>query len=119
MNHPNIHITRNTGSKNYIIPNILKLSYPSRVFAWMFRYVPEPTIVYNIYVKSIFHGHSEVKKGDVYLDKSSCIKLVVLKVSLYPKTQRTIQFCTLIPLNKKDSGKINFPLLLKYLGSSV
>jgi hypothetical protein len=118
MNHPNIHIPFHTGSKNYIYPITLKASFWVRIWSRLFQFIPEPKIVYNIYIKNVFWGHSEVKKGDVYLDKSSCIKLVVLKVHLYPKATRTIQFCTLLPVNEKEKNKINFPMLLKYIGTT-
>lgn len=118
MKHPNLHINHHNGSRNYVMPTTVKPSVWIRVAAWAFRFVPEPRVYYSIYFKVILRGHELIKKGDVYLDRASGVKLVVLRISELSNNRRSVQLCTLLPLKEKDRNKINIPLYLKYLGNT-
>lgn len=119
MNYPNLSINHQNGSKNYILPNTVKPSLWIQLWAWLSRSVPEQRVYYNLYFKAIFPSHIEVKKGNVYLDKASGVKLVILRISVLGKPKRkSVQFCTLLPLKEKDKNRIDLPLYLKYMGNA-
>ncbi len=119
MKRPNLLVNHHNGSRNYVMPRTIKPSILLKFFAWVFQIVLKPNTYYDIYFKSIVPSDTIIKKGDVYLDKTSGIKLIVLRYSTFNDNKRkSIQFCTLYPLKEKEKNKIELPLYLKYLGNT-
>lgn len=118
MKRPNLLVTHHNGSQNCIRPRILMPSLLLKAYSWIFKYTPTPRILYDVYFKAVLPVSTVIKKGDVYLDKSSGKRLIVISYYVFNKGRSiSVQFCTQNSLIEKEKNCIKLPLFLKYLGN--